>query len=289
MITYLKISGKEQVATALSRLAVQSLLEELRLTPKPGLVDMLNNGCHYDLSPGLMECSAYGLGDVFFEMAIAAYGQKPSLTMREKLASIGRKGELKMMARTGGINTHKGAIWVLGLLTGATSMLVAEAGRPGEGFVSILNTAGAIARFRDSYQPPARTNGDQVRRRFPVRSAREEAIAGFPSLQFTAIPAWIRFRQEPEPVRRLNVLLALMSVVDDTCILHRSDMDVLNRVRQLSGEIVENGGLGIDANRRKYEQLDGFITSQWVSPGGSADLLAATIFLSKIVNHYKYS
>ena len=287
MTPFAAISRKEQIATRLAGFAVRSLLDEVRLTPKPGLVDRLNNGCHHDLSLELMESSAHCLDRVFFEMAMASFGKIPCRQMREELAAIGRKGEAIMMARTGQVNTHRGAIWVLGLLTGATSMLLADSGRLREGITSILHTAGAIARFEDSYQPAKMTNGDLVRRLFPVRSAREEAAAAFPCLQHVAIPAWIAFRHEPERIQRLNVLLALMSAVDDTCILHRGDIETLNTVRQLSGDIVRAGGMGMAENSVKYEQLDRFITDKWVSPGGSADLLAATIFLHKIVNKYK--
>ena len=95
------------------------------------------------------------------------------------------------------------------------------------------------------------------------------------------------FRHEEEAVRRLNVLLALMSVVDDTCILYRSNMKILKKVQQQAGGIIRTGGMGIKANGLKYKQLDQFITNHWISPGGSADLLAATIFLHKICNQYK--
>jgi len=74
-----------------------------------------------------------------------------------------------------------------------------------------------------------------------------------------------------------------MSVVDDTCILHRSNMKVLKQVRQQAAAIISKGGMGIGSNAGSYRKLDRFVTDQWVSPGGSADLLAATIFLNKII------
>jgi len=280
-------AAKEQIAAALAGFAVRSLLEELWLTPKPGLVDMNDNGSHLDLTPALMERSATALEDTFFEMAMASYGKQPDRHLRERLAAIGRHGEQLMLIQTGQVNTHKGAIWILGLLTAATSILLTGTGQLREGIPSILTTAGTIAGFQDRYQPVTTTNGDQVRRRFPVRSAREEAVDGFPSLRHTALPVWMAFRHEEEAVRRLNVLLALMSVVDDTCILYRSNMKILKKVQQQAGGIIRTGGMGIKANGLKYKQLDQFITNHWISPGGSADLLAATIFLHKICNQYK--
>ena len=275
------ISVKEVMAGQLSSWAVGALLEEVRLTPKPGLVDRENNGSHHDLTLQLMERSARSLEETFFEMAMVSFAMEPSRYLRERLAAIGRHGEELMLRTTGGINTHKGAIWVLGLLTGSAAALLS-----GEKH-SILKAAGRIAGFEDRYAPMTNTNGDGIRRQYTLRTAREEAIAGFPSLQQTALPVWDRFRTEPEPVRKLNVLLALISVVDDTCILHRSNMDVLKKVRQMAGDIIRKGGMGRTDNAEAYLSLDRFITHHHVSPGGSADLLAATIFLQKIANHYK--
>ena len=274
---------KEKEAAKLAAFAVGSLLEEVRLTPKPGLVDSHDNGSHDDLTLQLMERSALSLEETFFDMAMASFEKQPTRHLRERLAAIGRHGEQQMLAATGQVNTHKGAIWVLGLLTGATAIQLTTTADSS----SILTTAGAIARFEDSYQPKTTTNGDKVRQLFHVRSAREEAAAGFPSLQLTALPAWATFANEPEPIRRLNVLLALMSVVDDTCILHRSNMEVLKQVQRQAEAIINNGGMGIKANGENYQKLDRFIKYHWVSPGGSADLLAATIFLHKIINQYK--
>jgi triphosphoribosyl-dephospho-CoA synthase len=276
-------SIKEKAAAKLAAFAVASLLEEVRLTPKPGLVDSHDNGSHHDLTLQLMETSALSLEETFFEMAMASFEKQPTRHLRERLAAIGRYGEQQMLAATGQVNTHKGAIWVLGLLTGATAIQLTRT----VDISSILTTAGSIARFEDSYQPKTTTNGDRVRRLFRVRSAREEAAAGFPSLQRTALPAWTTFANEPEPIRRLNVLLALMSVVDDTCILHRSNMEVLKQIQRQAEAIINDGGMGIKANGETYQKLDRFITHHWVSPGGSADLLAATIFLHKIINQYK--
>ena len=274
---------KEKVAAKLASFAVRSLLEEVRLTPKPGLVDSHDNGSHHDLTLQLMERSALSLEETFFEMAMASFEKQPTRHLRERLAAIGRYGEQQMLAATGQVNTHKGAIWVLGLLTGATAIQLTKT----PDISSILTTAGAIASFEDRYKPGTTTNGDQVRRSFKIRSAKEEAVANFPSLQHTALPAWTRFANEPEPIRRLNVLLSLMSVVDDTCILHRSNMEVLKQVQRQAEAIINNGGMGIKANGENYQKLDRFITHHWVSPGGSADLLAATIFLHKIINHFK--
>jgi triphosphoribosyl-dephospho-CoA synthase len=258
--------------------AVQALLAEVRLTPKPGLVDTANNGCHHDLTLALMEASAEALFDTFFEMGLAAWQVPPSQALREQLAAIGRDGEQQMLRVTGGVNTHKGAIWALGLLVAATASCTASAHAPTPR--QVLVTAGAIASFDDRYLPPARlTHGQQAQARYGVRSAREEAQAGFPALRDVALPAWEAHAAADVPTRQLLVLLALMAAVDDTCVLHRSSLPVLREVQRLAGVALAAGGGGTFLGGGALAALDDYLTQHWISPGGSADLLAATLFL----------
>lgn len=192
-----------------------------------------------------------------------------------------------MLQTTGGVNTHKGAIWTLGLLTAASGMLFSQFNPPELACIDVLQAAGAIAAFDDRYAPARVTNGDKVRKTFRVQGAREEAAACFPSLREAALPAWGRYSGEPEQIRNLNTLLSLMAVVDDTCILHRSNGAVLADVKRRSKCILTKGGLGLPSNWELYSSLDRFIMDNRVSPGGSADLLAATLFLQKLVYHFK--
>ena len=273
------------LTSQIAAFAVDSLLEELNLTPKPGLVDQANSGCHLDLNMELMTASAKSLYSSFHYMALAAQEKKPSQSLREQLAAIGRLGEQEMLMATGNVNTHKGAIWCIGLLTAA----VVGHAQSGKEFTvgDILDTAGMIASFDDRYAPPNNTNGDRVRHRYAVVSAREEAMMGFPSLKNTAIPAWVKYAREHEDIRQLNVLLSLMAVVDDTCILHRSDIHVAKMIKKRCCMIMDSGGLGRVNNWPYFRELEKYITKHWVSPGGSADLLAATIFIHKITKHFK--
>jgi len=271
------------IASIISECALSALMDELQLTPKPGLVDLENNGCHHDLSLELMGISAVSLFDTFHDIALASQNKQPSQPLREQLAAIGRYGEQKMLQATDNVNTHKGAIWCIGLLSAAAG--IHASGGNGFSEQDLLNTAGRIASYHDRFAPGKLTHGDAVREKYPVISAREEAAMGFPTLRNTAIPTWNKHAAEPEVVRRLNVLLSLMAVVDDTCILHRSNLEVLKNVQRRAQSIVNRGGLRHDENWVEYQSLEQYITERWVSPGGSADLLAATIFIHKVTKH----
>jgi len=111
------------LAERLADLAVDALIDEADLSPKPALVDRRGNGAHSDLHLGLMHASALALWPAFKEMAEAAlvFGAV-GLPLREALGRIGREGEQAMLATTGGVNTHRGAIWALGLLVAAAAL-----------------------------------------------------------------------------------------------------------------------------------------------------------------------
>src|SRR5215216_6849865 len=105
-----------------ANLAVQALLQEAELTPKPALVDRRGGGAHDDMDLDMLRLSAYALHPTFGALTDRAHYCAPSRRLREDLAAIGRRGEGAMFAVTGGVNTHRGAIWTLGLLAAAATM-----------------------------------------------------------------------------------------------------------------------------------------------------------------------
>src|ERR1700747_2141114 len=117
-----KIFDRSRLATYLASLAVRALIEEAELTPKPALVDRRGPGAHTDLSLRLMRCSARALRSGFELMALASFWRIPSQSLREELGAIGRWAEQSMLLTTGGANTHRGAIWTLGLFASAAAM-----------------------------------------------------------------------------------------------------------------------------------------------------------------------
>ena len=111
------------LAERLADLAVDALIDEADLSPKPALVDRRGNGAHTDLHLGLMHASALALWPAFKEMAqIAIEIGEVGLPLREAIGLIGREGEQAMLATTNGVNTHRGAIWALGLLVAAVAL-----------------------------------------------------------------------------------------------------------------------------------------------------------------------
>jgi triphosphoribosyl-dephospho-CoA synthase len=263
----------------LAQLAVDSLTDEALLTPKPGLVDAASSGAHDDMTIELMLRSANSLQATFAEMAVFSNRLPPGQALREKLAEIGRRGEQTMFVVTSGINTHKGAIWALGLLiAGAT--IHGPLASPQQ----IAATAGLIARYPDRYGPGFQTNGKRAGDRYGVHGALGEAQLGFPHIINVALPVlWFaRKNGIPETSARLDALLALIAELDDTCILHRGGMDALRLAKEGAKKAISLGGSSTSEGHETLLELDRKFIFLNISPGGSADLLAAALFLDRL-------
>lgn len=267
------------LAERLADLAVQALIDEADLSPKPGLVDRRGNGAHQDLHLGLMHASARALWPTFKAMAEAAQTiAEVNQALREAVGLLGREGEAEMLRVTGGVNTHRGAIWALGLLSAAALESGASAER-------IAMTAAALARLDDSAAPHnPDSHGARVCRTYGVLGAREQAQHGFPSVIEHGLPQLLASRRDGagEQNARLDALLAIMSQLTDTCVLHRAGLDGLNRMQQGARAVLADGGAATLAGRRQLRELDRDMLALNASPGGAADLLAATLFLDRL-------
>ena len=262
-----------------ANLAVHALLEETELTPKPALVDYRGDGAHDDMDLGMLFSSAYALHPTFGTLATRAYGCSPSRRLREELAAIGRRGERAMFAVTDGVNTHRGAIWALGLLAAAAAMAPPEA-QPAD----IAALAGRVAAFPDRYAPAEVSHGSLVTRRYGVSGARGEARRGFPHVIRVALPTLRDAREagRREEIARLDTLIALIAHVDDTCLLHRGGPAALRDAQAGARAVLAVGGNATLAGRRAVRSLEMALLRHNASPGGSADLLAAALFLDAL-------
>jgi triphosphoribosyl-dephospho-CoA synthase len=267
-------------AERLAQLAVDALVDEAMLTPKPGLVDMRGSGAHTDLSWLLMCRSAYALQPAFRAMAEAGASLDDMNELRRRIGAVGRDAEAAMMAATGGVNTHRGAIWALGLL-------VTAAAACGEGADAelIAGSAGLLACIDDP-DAPAQTGhkGERACREHGVGGARGQARAGFPSVTRAALPMLrlSRARGDAEAHARVNALLAVMAGLDDTCLLARGGRKALHATQSGARRVLALGGVKTPNGRKALATLESRMRLLHVSPGGAADLLASALLLDRI-------
>jgi triphosphoribosyl-dephospho-CoA synthase len=262
----------------LAGLVVDALLDEARLAPKPGLVDSCRNGAHTDLDFALMCRSARALKPAFAAMAEAGRAAAaPTLALRETLGRLGREAEATMMRTTHGVNTHRGAIWAMGLLVAATAIQGPDATAS-----TVAEVAATIAQTPDRHVPLRTSNkGERACRDFGVTGARGQAQSGFPHVIEVGLPELrrSRMRGDSETASRLNSLLAIISRLDDTCVLSRAGPGVLTAFQERAAGVLAAGGVATLSGRRQLRQLDSLALACNASPGGAADLLAATLFL----------
>jgi triphosphoribosyl-dephospho-CoA synthase len=262
----------------LSKLAWQSLIAEAELTPKPGLVDGRGSGPHSDLSLDLMRRSANAIAPYFTRMALASAEAQMDASLRAVVAGIGREAEAAMLRATSGSNAHKGAIWVLGLLVCAASL------SEGAGPEFVAQAAGYLARLPDRARPQAVSHGDVVLERYGATGARGEAYVNFPHVVNVGLPALRAARRNGRTERdsRLASLLAIMSRLEDTCVLYRGGPEAQRIVHEGATRVIKVGAPGSSKGDAALIALGQELVSLRISPGGSADLLAATLFLDAL-------
>jgi triphosphoribosyl-dephospho-CoA synthase len=270
------------VADQLAQRAVAALVAEATLTPKPGLVDLRGPGAHDDMNVATLIRSAESLRDTFAELAAAGLGREPSQELRERLAEIGRRGEARMLGVTGGVNTHRGAIWALGLVVAAAAG-VSSQDSSAAGPATTLARAAKIAGFDDRLAPVPTTPGSRARARYRVSGAVGEARAGFPH----AVLAYDTLRRRLDAgvdvsEARLDALLAVIAELDDTCLLNRGGLEGLRETQAGASHVLALGGVSTPDGASAFERLDATLAHSHLSPGGSADLVALAILLHSL-------
>lgn len=263
----------------LARAATQCLIDEARLSPKPGLVDSRGNGAHHDLTLSLMETSAHSLAPTFQNLAQQSWQRPADIALRQTIGRLGREGEQMMMAATGGVNTHRGAIWALGLLVSAVAMLGGSGSAQ-----AITATAAQLAALPDDAAPKVFSKGLRATHRYRVPGAREEAQQAFPHVIKLALPQLRHSRclGASEAQARIDALMAIMTSLSDTCVLSRAGMDGLQAMQNGARAVLQAGGTVCAAGQQALARLDAQMLRLNASPGGAADLLAATLFLDRI-------
>ncbi|MGX1320070.1 triphosphoribosyl-dephospho-CoA synthase [Bradyrhizobium sp. USDA 377] len=262
--------------SAIGAVASDCLVKELETWPKPGLVSHVDNGSHDDMDAGTFRRSAAAIRPYLQRLAEAgALGCGMG-----RLRIIGLEAERAMFAATAGVNTHRGAIFGLGLLCAAAGARAAGVVDPK------LSLGDVVTRlWGDSIlDGPVllHSHGSAVRRRFRAGGARIEAATGFPSIYRIGLPALRRARSvvpQDTEAARVEACFALIASVEDTNLLHRGGLDGLCFAHDAARRFVASGGVGAPGWRARAQSIHDSFIARRLSPGGSADLLAMTLFV----------
>ena len=270
-----------------ARLACQALLYEVAITPKPGLVDRENSGSHRDMDFFTFQASATALQPYFAQcVRIGRQGGAPEETLRA-LRLPGKLAEAEMRRATVGVNTHKGAIFSMGILCGALGRLDRESwGNPDR----ILDECAAMAKgivsedYRDLTPETAKTAGQKLYLRYGITGVRGQAEAGFPAVREAGLPTLEAALAAGKNINEAScaALLALLVHTADTNMIHRGGFDGMQQATLEVREILDRENF---PSRETLESLDKRFIEKNLSPGGSADLLALTLLLFFLKEH----
>jgi triphosphoribosyl-dephospho-CoA synthase len=272
-------SRRNDIERAIGRSALVALHRELALSPKPGLVTPICNGSHRDMSAQTFIRSLVALRGYFPAIAAAGYSGGE---FRE-LQALGLAAEKRMMAATGGVNTHRGAIFALGLLAASAASLVSE--NPRSAFAGDEVAARCASLWGADILATARSapdsHGIAAGRKHGAGGARAEAAAGFPTVIGVGLPAYREALQETccETSAAVQTLFALIAHVTDTNLLHRGGPQGLALAQEQARAFLRAGGVLNPNWRENAHDIGAQFIALRLSPGGSADLLAATLFL----------
>lgn len=284
--TKILMSGiKEYWGARICREAVRALLYEASTTPKPGLVDRNNNGSHADMSFATFIDSSTALMPYFRDctrIGIETSAMAPEGTFNE-LIHLGKTAENIMYEATGGINTHKGAIYSLGILCGAYGRLILK---PIEKITlqvlldecSDMVKASVDQYFRDLSPETARTEGGRLYLQYHIRGVRGQAADGFPAVRKYGLPVLEAGLMKGMDINDAGccALLWIIANNDDTNIIHRSSRELQH---EIADSLREHLGNDPYPSKQFIENLDRQFITQNISPGGSADLLSVCYFL----------
>lgn len=273
-----------------SALAVKSLLDEVYTTPKPGLVDLRNNGSHFDMNVKTFEKSANALKPYFKECF--SIGKNTShLAPNEAfilLRNAGVTAEKTMYNTTDGINTHKGAIYSMGILCASIGRLWTPE-NPIRCALDICRESSKLVKEavkKDFEQIDSSTAGGMLYLEYGLGGIRQEASSGFESVLKIGLPHYKRLQDKnfnPNDAGAIT-LLYLISNVKDTNLYHRGGLEGANYAAKITNELLSSSP---EPEKHQIEALDDSFIEKNLSPGGCADLLAITYFLHSIETQKK--
>lgn len=270
----------------IAHLATQALQAELDTTPKPGLVDKDNNGAHRDMDYALMQRSIDTLHPYFVKLALLGFAD--TLPTHTAIRDIGIEAEKAMLSATNGVNTHKGALFSMGLAVVAAAheerkiaaneeQILKERNGGEDVLVSLQTTIKALAA---SFPDTSGTHGSKAKLlskgTTAIKGALDNAREGYEMLFAEWLPFYIERRKEHDAYTLHKTLLRIMCDLDDTNVIYRTNLATAEEVKQEARALLDS------FSKAALKDMDRRYTARNISPGGAADMLSLTIFIGSI-------
>lgn len=270
----------------IAHLATQALQAELDTTPKPGLVDKDNNGAHRDMDYVLMQRSINTLHPYFVKLALL--GCADALPTHTSIRDIGIEAEKAMLSATNGVNTHKGALFSMGLAVvaaaheerkiAANEEQILKERNGGEDVLDSLQTT--IKALAASFPDTNGTHGSKAKQlskgTTAIKGALDNAREGYEMLFAEWLPFYIERRKEHDAHTLHKTMLRIMCDLDDTNVIYRTDLATAEKVKQEARALLDS------FSEAALKDMDRHYTTRNISPGGAADMLSLTVFVGSV-------
>lgn len=274
----------------IGHLASMALQAELDTTPKPGLVDRNDNGAHRDMDHALMQRSIQALHPYFVRLAQLGFTDKQPC--HDEIVNIGIEAEREMFKATGGVNTHKGALFSIGLaavaLAGESFCRITQTERCGTMAYNDVNSkqiqslSNSIASLARLFPDTNGTHGSKAKANNILKGALDNAREGYTQLFKAWLPFYIDRIAEGDNYALHKTLLRIMCDLDDTNIVYRTSMETMQEVKTEARQMLDTSRNIVNFEAALQAMNTDYIHRN-ISPGGSADMLSLVVFLSCIV------
>ena len=261
----------------------QAILLEVSTHPKPGLVTRLSNGAHKDMSIFTFMMSSAVLSKAFNDLQ--DIGQAHRGTLAElfcKLRSYGVDAEAELLRVTKGVNTQRGILFAGGIVS-AVSGYAMNMGLSRDALLPMIKemAAGLVAKELKNIDHAAMTAGEKLYYKYGITGIRGEVENGFPSVVNYGLPALEDAFDKGATINDalVHALISLMTVVEDSNVIWRTDYDTLLEVQRIAKNILSLGSVFTEKGRMAIAETERYFLQRRISPGGSADLLSVTITL----------
>lgn len=276
-------STAEKGLLNISQYLSQAIVLEVCASPKPGMVTRFSNGSHQDMSILTFAMSSAILIKTFHDLQQTGYSfVGPPEKLLPVIRAYGIKAEHRLLQVTKGVNTQRGILFSGGILSAAAGYAAARKKMRAHLLTVVRQmTAGLVQRELKGGKKEGGTAGERLFRDCQVVGIRGEVEKGFPSVTEYGLPALKEAFARGADLNDALVhsLLSLMTVVEDSNVIWRTDLTTAQEVRDTAREILDEGSVFSTSGREKLSAAEKYFVSRRISPGGSADLLSITIAL----------
>lgn len=283
-----------ETAAMIGTLARKAMLDEVFTTPKPGLVDCYSNGAHTDMNLLTFQKSADAITPYLVQMCErAAWSAELNADTFAEIRKIGMEAETAMYQATGGVNTHKGMIFSMGILAAAAGYCMSHGYQMTENTLFFLEQKMVrstllkeMHTLKEIPEGTEKTNGEILYRKTGLQGIRGEAVSGYQSVRNYALPVFAQGMKQRKNYNsvKLQTLFTLMKWVQDSNIAARRGEAALELVHRYADTFLENGGAYEKDAVEQLKQMDAVFIRENISAGGCADLLAITIFVYDLLH-----